>query len=217
MSCFYVGGVLMSKTANRAYTATIWISKFAFLNLLWIGFSLVGLVVLGFFPSTAAMFSIIRKWLMGETDIPVFSTFWSTYKAEFWRSNGLGLIIAIVGGLIVLNLLVVNNSSGSLFGAIQIPIYLFIFVVGMTALYIFPVFSHFELKVVHIIKNSFLLMLINPLENILMIISLVTVFFVVKYMPGLGFFFGGSLSAAIIMAACYRAIKKMENKKERLG
>ncbi|WP_077620722.1 YesL family protein [Bacillus sinesaloumensis] len=207
----------MSKTANRAYAATIWISKFAYLNLLWIGFSLVGLVVLGFFPSTAAMFSIIRKWLMGETDIPVFSTFWSTYKAEFWRSNGLGLIIAIVGGLIVLNLLVVNNSSGSLFGAIQIPIYLFIFVVGMTALYIFPVFSHFELKVVHIIKNSFLLMLINPLENILMIISLVTVFFVVKYMPGLGFFFGGSLSAAIIMAACYRAIKKMENKKEQLG
>ncbi|WP_010677607.1 YesL family protein [Bacillus timonensis] len=202
----------MSKTANRAYAATLWISKFAYINLLWLGFSIVGLVVLGFFPATVAMFAVIRKWLMGVTDIPVFRTFWSTYKAEFLRSNGLGLIIVVVGGLIVLDLVVVKN-----FSAIQIPIYLFMFLVVMTLLYVIPVFVHYELKIVHILKNSLLLMLINPLENLVMIVSLVTVFFVVRYIPGLGFFFGGSLSAAIIMAACFRAFNKMERKKERLG
>lgn len=208
-----VGGDLMSKTANRAYAATQWISKFAYLNLLWLGFSLVGLVILGFFPATVAMFTVIRKWLMGETDIPVFATFWTTYKTEFLRSNVLGLVIVVVGSLIVLDLVYMRNSGGSFVSAIQIPIYLFIFAVVMTTLYVFPVFVHYELKIVHIFKNSFLLMLINPLENLVMIVSLVTVFFVVKYIPGLGFFFGGSLSAAIIMATCYRAFQKMERKK----
>ncbi|RFB15338.1 DUF624 domain-containing protein [Bacillus sp. HNG] len=197
----------MSKTANRAYAASLWISKFAYINILWLGFSLVGLIVLGFFPATMAMFAVIRKWLMGETDIPVFHTFWSIYKVEFLKSNGLGLIIVIVGGLIILDLVFVKN-----FSVIQIPIYLFMFLAVLTLLYIFPVFVHYELKIVHIIKNAFLLMLINPLENLVMIVSLVTVFFVVKYIPGLGFFFGGSLAGAIIMAVCYRAFKKMEKK-----
>lgn len=207
----------MSKTANRAYAATLWISKFAYLNVLWIGFSLVGLVVLGFFPATVAMFVVVRKWLLGDTDIPVFGTFWSTYKAEFIKSNGLGLILGVVGVLIVLDLFFIRNLGGSFVRAIQIPIYLFIFAAVMTLLYIFPVFVHYELKIVHMIKNSFLLMLINPLENVVMVISLVMVLFVVKYIPGLGFFFGGSLSAAIIMAACYRTFQKTERKKEKLG
>ncbi|MCC3357890.1 YesL family protein [Bacillus sp. REN16] len=205
----------MSKTANRAYAATAWISKFAYLNLLWLGFSLVGLVVLGFFPATIAMFSVVRKWLMGETDIAVFSMFWSTYKAEFLRSNGLGLIIVVVGSLIVLDLVFIKNSGGNFVSAIQIPIYLFAFAAVLTTMYVFPVFVHYELKVVQIIKNSFLLMTINPLENLVMLISLVTVFFVVKYIPGLGFFFGGSILATIIMAACLRAFQKMEEKRKR--
>ncbi|THE12499.1 DUF624 domain-containing protein [Bacillus timonensis] len=200
----------MSNTANRAYAATLWISKFAYINLLWLGFSLVGLIVLGFFPATMAMFAVVRKWLMGKTDVPVFHTFWSTYKAEFLKSNGLGLIIVIVGSLVILDLMFVKNLS-----VIQIPIYLFMFLVVLTLLYVFPVFVHYELKIVHIIKNAFLLMLINPLENLVMIVSLVTVFFVVKYIPGLGFFFGGSLTAAIIMSVCIRAFKKMEKKQEK--
>lgn len=203
----------MGKTANRAYAATIWITKFAYLNLLWLGFTLVGLVLLGLFPATAAMFAVIRKWLMGETDIPIFRTFWGNFRTEFLKSNGVGLILVIVGGLIVLDLIFVKNSNGGFIRLIQIPIYLFSFAAVMTTLYVFPVYVHYELKLIHIFKNSFLMMVINPLENLVMIISLITVFFVSKYIPGLGFFFGGSLSATIIMAACYRAIQKTENKR----
>jgi uncharacterized membrane protein YesL len=205
-----------TKTVNRIYSATEWISKFAYINLLWIAFSLVGLVILGFFPATISMFTIIRKWIRGEGDIPIFHTFWSTYKSEFLRSNGLGLIMVVIGGLMVVDFVFMRNMENSFTNALQIPLYLLLVVIVMTMFYLFPVYVHYELKLIHIIKNSFLIMIIHPLENLVMIAGIVALFFVVKFIPGLGFFFFGSLSAAIIMASCYLAFSKVEKKKQQI-
>lgn len=203
----------MNTLANRAFAATEWITKFAYINILWIGFSLAGLIVLGFFPATIAMFTIIRKWLKGESDIPIFRTFWTTWKSEFFRSNGFGLLVDAVVGLIVFNLVFVERSGNGFISAIQIPIYLFMFASIMTILYLFPVYVHFELKWFQMVKNSFLMMLISPIENIVMIAGVVAVLFVVKLIPALGFFFGGSLTAAIIMSVAYLVFGKMDRKR----
>ncbi|WP_226086061.1 YesL family protein [Mesobacillus sp. S13] len=203
----------MNTLANRAFAATEWITKFAYINLLWIGFSLAGLIVLGYFPATIAMFTIIRKWLKGETEIPIFRTFWTTWKSEFFHSNGLGLLVAAVVGLIVFNLVFVERSGDGFTSVIQIPIYLCMFAAIMTILYLFPVYVHFELKWFQMVKNSFLMMLISPIENIVMIAGIVAVLFVIKFIPALGFFFGGSLIAAIIMSAAYLVFGKMDRKR----
>lgn len=203
----------MNTLANRAFAATEWITKFAYINLLWIGFSLAGLIVLGFFPATIAMFTIIRKWLKGETEISIFRTFWTTWKSEFFRSNGLGVLVAVVVGLIVFNLVFVEKSGTGFTSVIQIPIYLFMFAAIMTILYLFPVYVHFELKWFQIVKNSFLMMLISPIENIVMIAGIAAVLFVIRFIPALGFFFGGSLIAAIIMSAAYLVFGKMDRKR----
>lgn len=71
------------------YRTSEWIMRLVYLNLLWIAFSLLGIVLFGFFPATAAMFSVVRKWIMGETDVRVFKEFWQTYRKEFWKSNRL--------------------------------------------------------------------------------------------------------------------------------
>ncbi|MBP2241527.1 putative membrane protein YesL [Cytobacillus eiseniae] len=204
----------MNNIANRAYIATEWITKFAYINLLWLGFSLAGLVVVGFFPATISMFTIIRKWLMGETDIPIFRTFWTTYKSEFIRSNQLGFIILVVMGLIVLDLVIIKNAGKDDLGFIQIPIYLFMLAAIMTIFYLIPIYVHFELKLVQIIKNAFLMMLIHPIENLVMISGIGAVFIVVKFVPGLGFFFGGSITAAILMTTCFLVFNKMDKKKQ---
>jgi uncharacterized membrane protein YesL len=203
-----------TNTANRIYSATEWIAKFAYVNLLWIGFSLAGLVILGVFPATISLFTVIRKWVMGERDIPLFQTFLVTYKTEFFRSNGLGLLVAIISALIVLDLIFMKNLGNGFTNAIQIPLYMFMFAAVMTMFYLFPVYVHYELKLIQTIKNSFLIMLINPLENLVIIVGIGAMFFVVKFIPGLGFFFGGSLSAAIIMASSYLAFNKVDKKKQ---
>ncbi|WHY67717.1 DUF624 domain-containing protein [Neobacillus sp. SuZ13] len=189
------------------YTLTEWITKFAYVNLLWIGFSLLGLVLFGISPSTVAMFAVIRKWLMGESDIPVFQTFWDTYKKEFLRSNGLGLVLAILAIIIYIDLFYIKINT-----SFQIPLYLIIFTIVITVLYIIPVYVHYEVKFIQLFKNAFFIMLVNPIPNMMMIIGFIAAIFVMKFIPALWFIFGGSITAGIIMASCYVAFQKIEKK-----
>lgn len=194
------------------YTLTEWITKFVYVNMLWIGFSILGLVVFGVSPATAALFTVIRKWIMGEQDIPVFGTFWKAYKGEFLRSNGLGMILALAAGLIMADLYYMKNNNSNFLELSHIPLYLFIFAVVMTALYVFPVYAHYNVKFIQTFKNAFLIMLINPIANIAMILGLVAAYFIMKALPALFFFFGASFTAGMIMATCYMAFTRIENK-----
>jgi uncharacterized membrane protein YesL len=200
--------MIMNKLSmSGLYTLTEWITRFAYVNLLWIGFSLLGLVVFGISPATVAMFTIIRKWIMGDNEIPVFQTFWNSYKKEFLRGNRLGLIIALLAYIIFIDLNYIKLDT-----IIQIPLYLIIFVIVMTILYIFPVYVHYNVTYIQLFKNSFFIMMVNPLSSIMMLIGFVALFFVMKFLPALLFFFGGSLSAGIIMSSCYLAFQKIEKK-----
>src|SRR4051812_16513904 len=87
----------MNRLLTGIYNLCRWITHFAYLNILWILFTLAGAVVLGIVPSTVAMFAVARKTAMGEEDIPVFKTFWRTYRTEFIRANGLGLLLTAIG------------------------------------------------------------------------------------------------------------------------
>jgi uncharacterized membrane protein YesL len=205
----YKGEIFMNMSMNGLYTITQWITRFAYVNLLWTVFSLLGLVLFGIGPATAAMFSVIRKWIMGDTDIPVFQTFWVTYKQDFLRSNGIGIVIALIIFIIYfdLNYIKINPS-------IQIPIYLLIFTVIMTMLYLFPVHVHYNVTFLQLFKNAFYIMMVNPLANIMMLIGFVAAFVVMRFLPALFIFFGGSISAGIIMASCYLAFNKIEKKRK---
>ncbi len=88
----------------KLYEALGWITKFIYLNILWIIFSLLGIVVLGFFPATATMFGITRKWLLGEKDIPIFKTFFFLYKTNFIESNIIGSLLLIFGAILYIDL-----------------------------------------------------------------------------------------------------------------
>src|SRR5690625_2024178 len=84
------------------YRLALWVTRFAYLNLLWVVFTLVGLVFFGFLPATAAMFAVVRKWISGETDIPVLQTFWKSYRKEFMIINVIGYIVFIIGYLLTI-------------------------------------------------------------------------------------------------------------------
>lgn len=74
-----------------------WLSKMMYLHLLWVIFSLMGLVVFGVMPATTAMFTVIRKWMEDDNDIPVFQTFLASYKTHFLKSNALGTFLVAIG------------------------------------------------------------------------------------------------------------------------
>ncbi|MCT2537042.1 YesL family protein [Aquibacillus koreensis] len=199
------------------FAATEWIAKFAYINLLWMLFTIVGLVIFGFYPSTIAMFTIMRKWIMGNSDLAVFKTFWNTFKKEFLKSNLLGLFITIVGIIIYINLQYMQLNRGTLMELTHIPLYLFIIVFALTLLYLFPVYVHYDVSLFQMFKNALLIMFINPLYNIAMIAGIAITLYALYYIPGTLFFFGGSLVGFLVMATCFQAFQKVDQKKQQLA
>src|SRR4051794_15867366 len=88
--CSKRGGRKMKLNGN-VYKYCDWIMKFGYLNLLWMLFTLTGLIIFGFMPATISLFTITRAWIRGNTDIPIWSTFLKVYKSEFVKSNKVGL------------------------------------------------------------------------------------------------------------------------------
>lgn len=192
----------------------IWFSNLAYLNFLWVVFSLFGMIVLGIAPSTSALFAVIRKLHQGEEEIPITKTFFTYYRKDFWMANALFYILFAVGAILVVDMFFlyhVHNLLSTIF--LYLLIVLSILYIIML-LFIFPVFVHFDLKLFGYIKQAFLIGMMNPLYVVMMVISLMVVHFILIYFKTLFFIFGGSLSALIIMATCDQVFKKLKQGSE---
>src|SRR5699024_398229 len=96
-------------------TILTWITRLAFVNFLWILFSILGLFVGGIFPATIAALGVSRKWLMSERDIPILKTFKELYRRDFVASNILGWILTLIGILLYINFRVILNLEDEVF------------------------------------------------------------------------------------------------------
>src|SRR5690625_4029009 len=57
-----------------------------------------------FFPATTAVFTVVRRWQMGDTDVPLFSTYFRGFKDNFKQSFFGGLLYVILIGLLAINI-----------------------------------------------------------------------------------------------------------------
>lgn len=204
----------MNATSSFIYNGFEWISRFAYLNLLWVLFTVLGGVIFGFFPSTISMFAIVREWLKGETDLPLFRTFWKHYKNEFVKSNTLGIFVTAIGAIIVLDIWYIQSTNSELLTWTYLPLFAFMLLFIMFLFYLFPSFVHFNIKLRHVIKNSLFIMLINPITTLLISLSLLSLFYLISIVPAIGFIFGGSVYAFISMRFSLHAFQKISDKQE---
>lgn len=197
------------------YSISEWVMKFMYVNILWIAFTILGLGVFGIFPATTAMFTVIRKWVMKQPDIPVFNIFWTTYKSEFFKSSLLGLVIVLVGIFMYFNLKIIDATTIPTLKLLYIPNIIVILIFLLTLLYIFPVFVHFDVGIKGIIKNAIVLMTINPIATFSMGVLTAFVVFVYYQFPGLIPFFSGSLIAFLLMFISNYVFAKFNNNQEK--
>lgn len=201
----------MTNASSAFYSFFEWVTKLALLNLLWILFSLIGGVMFGIFPSTLAMFAVIRKWLQGDTQVSIRKSFWHYYKADFWKGNVLGAILYFLIAIICLDLFYIKQMHPAQWT--YIPLFAFILLIGLLFLYIFPTYVHFETKLSTVFKNTLLIMLINPLTTLVMVICITSFYLIIKFVPALAFIFGGSATAFILMWLSLHAFSKLNSKK----
>ncbi len=181
------------------YTFSLWVTRLAYVNILWILFTIVGLVILGFYPATTAMFAVIRKWVLGDPEIPVFKTFWSNYKKEFVKSNILGLFITIFAFIMYSSMNIISSLTIPSLKILYIPNGLVTLLFLLTVLYIFPVFAHYDVKLTKVAKNAFIIMTINPLATFCMVVLTGFLVYIIYKFPGLIPFFSGSVIAFLLM------------------
>ncbi|RXJ02077.1 DUF624 domain-containing protein [Anaerobacillus alkaliphilus] len=198
------------------YRVCEWVWRFAYVNLLWLFATLLGLIVFGIIPATAAMFAVIRKWFMKDPDVAIFSTFVSTYKKEFIRSNVLGLIYAGFGYMLYFNFLFLGTLDGLMHLILMIGLIIATILYGISVLFVLPVFVHYDLKLLQNIKVALIIGFVNPLALITLILSLGLVLYLFYLVPGLIPFFGTSMLGAAIMWCASMAFSRAERKQEKI-
>lgn len=194
------------------YKLLEWISRLALLNLLWISFSLLGLVIFGFFPATVAMFAVVRKWMLGKEDVSIFKTFWTAYKQEFFKSNLLGLIIFAIGTILYIDFQFVNHSTSSLLSILYIPFFIVTFISICMLFYILPIFVHYDMKISQVIKTSFFVMIMNPLSTFYMLIGSFGICYALSFAPPICILYSGNLLALFLMKPATNAFEKISQK-----
>lgn len=89
---------------NRMNQYLIGFWKIGYLNLLWIGFSLLGLIIFGVGPSTYALTKYYDRWLRCQEEPPVFKSFWQFYKERFKQSLVASWIVLGMIYILVINI-----------------------------------------------------------------------------------------------------------------
>ncbi len=194
------------------YKTMVWISRLAYLNILWLLFSLGGLLFFGFFPSVVAALAIERKWIRGNRDFSLFKQFWLEFKNNFKQANLIGYFLIFVGGLLYVNIMLVSTIDHWLRWLLLFLLFGLAFLVSIISTYIFPTFVHYNAKFIDYITYAFVVALVSPLNTVLILLNICAFFFIGYYFPGIIFVFTGSGLTFIMMWFSYQSLKKIENK-----
>ncbi|WP_169908102.1 YesL family protein [Metabacillus halosaccharovorans] len=162
---------------------TEWFSRLAYINLLWIGLTLLGLVVFGFIPATVAMFAVMRKWQKGNLNEPVLQSFWGFYRKEFAKSNSTGSVLVIIGYILYADIFILNFDESLTMQILKLLLFILAFVYLMILAFFFPAYVHFDMKWYQYLKMVTLMVFAAPLQAVLMLLIGYGMFFLLAKMP----------------------------------
>ncbi|BAI86518.1 hypothetical protein Bsub01_01138 [Bacillus subtilis] len=144
-----------------------------------------------------------------EDNVPVLKTFWQEYKGEFFRSNLLGAVLALIGVIIYIDLAFIYPSH-SLLHILRFAIMIFGFLFVSMLFYVFPLLVHFDWKKRLYVKFSLLLSVAYLQYTFAMLALTVALFFLLAYLPDIVPFFSVSLISYCHMRIVYAVLLKVE-------
>lgn len=149
-----------------------------------------------FFPSTAAMFAVARKWVTGDTDVPMFKTFFKGYKDNFKQSMVTGIIYSIVIVVLIVDYyFFLNSDSGKIVSSIFIGL---LVLVVISLFNFFSMLVHYHMKTFQLIKNAILITIGKPFRSLSTAVLCGAVLYIsFTQFTWLLVFFTGSLIAVI--------------------
>ncbi|MBM7551560.1 YesL family protein [Thalassobacillus pellis] len=204
-------------TMGKIYQIADWITKLAYVNVLWLLFSLLGLIVFGVAPASVALFTVIRKWRLKDTDASIFSTFAATFRKEYLRANKLGFVIGVAGLVLFVDYKYVAGLEGVAYFGSMVMLMIVTVIYLITVMYVLPVYVHFELKFFQYFKHAFVIGVANPLVTASMGAGALVLYFVMIRFQGLIPFFGISLLGYLFMNGSMRSFRLILAKQKKLA
>lgn len=168
------------------YRMADWMMKLAFVNILWIFFTILGLGVFGFYPAWIAMCRLLILWSKGENP-PLFKTYWSVYRRVFFKGNLTAIGIIAMSIVIFININVISYFGGLLFYFYSIST-LIIFIVMILWSMIFALVIAENSQVIYsktMLIEPFKRIVLSPGKSILLIIGIGVIYLLNGFIPGL--------------------------------
>jgi len=195
----------MSILDTRVYRWLEVATDYFLLNLMWL---VACLPVVTIFPSTAAMFGVVRDWVRGKEG-SLTRTFITRFRENFGQSLLVGAIWTVFGVALFLDFLVASQLS---FGAEVVLKFLLVLVSALYAfgsVFLFPVMVHYEADWKTVIRNS-LLMSIGRLPTTVICIVLLAVMVGLTVVVPFLVIITGSITAYFVYRLCDREFRKID-------
>lgn len=186
-----------------------WCFNIVLLNILWIVFSGTGFFIFGIFPATAALFLVLKKMIMEDENTPIISPFFKTFKSEFIKSNVIGYIFLIIGSILYVNLRIIESIDNNFLQLSMASITVVIAIVFiLTFIYIFPIFVHFNFKLLQYPVHALVLAIAKPLHTFFLLVVLGVISYLFFVLPELILIFGFSGVCFVIMKVTSYSLPK---------
>lgn len=169
-----------------------------------------------FFPATSALFSVTRKWVMGEADVGIIKTYFKGYKENYKQSMFGGIFYTLLTVIMIVDYQMYMKEFNNNLQFIGIVILVFLVVLLVSLFHFFSMVAHYYLKVTQLIKNAILLTILKPFRMLSTVICTGVLVFLTIRFPWLIFFGLASLTALVAFFNFYAAYNKVQEKVEKL-
>jgi len=202
---------MKSTTMEKIYHFCELIFNFFILTFCWGLGTLLGAVVFGWAPSTVSLLSVSRDKITGNEKGNTAAVFWKVYKREFKKANKIGIIFSFFAYITLINRANFYAQYGTLFSLLALFSQIAQWILLGLALYLFPMYVHYEADLKTYFSRSFSFLLFRPLYTASLAIWCWALFSFAVTLPAIALFFGISLFAYGVMAINYQLYRRNED------
>ena len=190
---------------SRVYRWLEVATDFFLLNLMWL---VACLPLVTIFPSTTAMFGVVRDWVRHKEG-GLVSTFVTRFRENFGQSFLVGAIWTVFGVTLFLDFLVASQLSSGAEVVLKSVLVLASCVYAFGSVFLFPVMVHYETDWKTVLKNS-LLLSIGRLPTTLVCLVFVVVMAGLTVIAPLLLIATPSITAYLVYRLCDREFRKID-------
>src|SRR5699024_12349313 len=134
-----------------------WIVYLAHINFMWLLHSLMGLFILGIFPATVSILSIIRFQLKQGNTTSIWNIYHRVFKKEFIKSNIVGFLYLIIGVITYADFKFIQMQDNFIFMTLSYTVLILLIIYGVIGLFLFVLFVHTMFSVKDCLKYALLI------------------------------------------------------------